>query len=110
MTLALLTMNGRMREGGEAALTYAAMGMSSEAGEINEILKKVFYHGHPMDEATKTHLKKELGDAAWYWVAAVWAAGFDPADVLATNIAKLRARYPEGFSTERSLNRSPEDL
>lgn len=88
----------------------AASGLASEGGEINEIIKKWLFHGHPMDEATETHLKKELGDAQWYWVLACYAMNFDPAEILAMNINKLQARYPNGFETERSMNRAPGDI
>lgn len=96
--------------------THAAMalnattGLASEGGEIAEIVKKWLFHGHEMDEATIVHLKKELGDSQWYWALTCYAFNFDPAEILAMNIAKLKARYPNGFETERSINRSPDDL
>jgi NTP pyrophosphatase (non-canonical NTP hydrolase) len=86
------------------------LGLSSESGEINEIIKKWLFHGHPMDEATLIHLQKELGDLAWYFALCCFAFDMAPAGVLATNIAKLKARYPQGFSTERSMNRKPGDI
>lgn len=88
----------------------AASGLASEAGEINELIKKRFFHNHPWTPETQAHLKKELGDNIWYWALMCWAHGIDPAEVLAMNIAKLKARYPDGFSTERSINRKPGDL
>lgn len=84
--------------------------MASEMGEVAEILKKHFFHGHPMDEATRVHLQKELGDMQWYWAVMNHAFSMDPAETLQININKLIARYPEGFSTERSLNRAPGDI
>lgn len=88
----------------------AAIGLGSESGEVLELVKKRFFHGHEWTPQTQEHLKKELGDSAWYWVLCCWAHDIDPAEVLAMNIAKLKARYPEGFSTERSVNRAPGDL
>lgn len=88
----------------------AASGMASEAGEINEIYKKLYFHGHPFDEACATHLKKEYGDLLWYVMLGLFAEGWDPAEITALNIAKLKARYPEGFSTERSMHRAPGDV
>lgn len=93
-----------------AMLWNAASGMASEAGECNEILKKVFFHGHPFDESTKIHLKKETGDLMWYTMLMCFANGWDPAEVLQVNIDKLRARYPIGFSTANSLNRAKGDI
>lgn len=88
----------------------AASGLASEAGEINEIYKKVYFHGHPLDEATLIHLKKETGDLMWYLMLQCYANGWDPAEVLLVNIEKLKARYPSGFSTERSMNRARGDI
>lgn len=88
----------------------AATGLASEGGETSEIIKKWLFHGHPMDEATLTHLKKELGDLQWYLALMCYAMDFDDAEVLGLNIAKLRARYPDGFETERSMNRAPGDI
>jgi NTP pyrophosphatase (non-canonical NTP hydrolase) len=93
-----------------AMIWNAASGLASETGEINEILKKVFFHGHEMDTATVIHLKKETGDLLWYIALLCHAMGWNMADVLQTNIDKLRARYPEGFSTERSINRAAGDI
>jgi hypothetical protein len=93
-----------------AMVLNATSGLASEGGEINEIVKKWLFHGHPMDEATLTHLKKELGDAQWYWALACYAFNFDPAEITAMNINKLMARYPDGFSTEKSMNRAPGDI
>lgn len=88
----------------------AASGIASEAGEINEIYKKVYFHGHPLNDETLLHLKKETGDLMWYVMLNCFANGWDPAEVLQVNIEKLKARYPEGFSTERSMNRAPGDI
>lgn len=85
-------------------------GLASESGEVNEIIKKWLFHGHPMDEPTLIHLQKELGDLAWYFSLVCFAFDMAPAGVLAANIAKLKARYPQGFTTERSLNRAPGDI
>lgn len=88
-----------------------ATGLASETGEINELLKKRYFHFHPWTPENQEHLKKELGDLAWYWVVTCLSHGMDPAEVLATNINKLQARYPEGhFSTERSINRAVGDI
>lgn len=88
----------------------AVLGLSSETGEINEIVKKWLFHGHPMTKDVLIHIEKELGDASWYWALACYTFNLDPAEVLATNIAKLKARYPNGFEVERSINRAPGDI
>lgn len=88
----------------------AASGLGSEVGEILEIYKKVYFHGHPLDEATMYHLERETGDLMWYVMLQCFANGWDPAEILSMNIQKLKDRYPEGFSTERSMNRAKEDI
>ena len=79
-----------------------AMGLSGETGEAVDMLKKAIHHQHVLEDDA---LKKELGDICWY--IAVLAAEFNIEfeDLLKTNIDKLKARYPEGFSSEASLNR-----
>jgi len=79
-----------------------SMGLAGEVGEVVDYLKKVVFHGHPLD---KEKLTKELGDALWY-LARIADDCKIPLDVVMyENIEKLRKRYPEGFSTERSVNR-----
>lgn len=97
-------------DGPEMCALNAASGIASESGEINEIIKKWLFHGHPMDDETRVHLKKELGDMQWYIALMCYAMDFDDAEILGLNIAKLRARYPDGFTTEKSLNRAPGDI
>jgi NTP pyrophosphatase (non-canonical NTP hydrolase) len=86
-------------------LLNAALGLCGEAGEFGDTIKKWKFHAHPLDEAA---LRKELGDVLWYVALACDAMGLQMGEVMAENIAKLRRRYPEGFSTERSLNRPEE--
>ncbi|MEI7769522.1 MAG: nucleoside triphosphate pyrophosphohydrolase family protein [Chloroflexales bacterium] len=83
-------------------LLNAALGLCGEAGEFADTLKKAAFHGHAMDEA---ELRKELGDVLWYVALACDALGVGVGEVMAQNIEKLRRRYPEGFSQERSKNR-----
>lgn len=84
----------------------AVFGLTSEAGEVAGILQKV-YQGHEFD---KDHIKKELGDCLWMIAEACKSLGFYMEDVMQTNIDKLKARYPEGFSADRSLHRAEGDV
>ncbi len=87
-------------------LSNAALGLAGEAGEAVELMKKHLHHDHPLDSA---RLKKELGDVLWYLSELCTLAGIELDDVASTNIAKLRARYPEGFEVARSVDRAPGD-
>ena len=91
------------RESTAKVLTYTALGLTGESGEVAEIVKKTFYHGHPLDVDA---LRKELGDVLWYLAVMADGLGLSLDQIARENIEKLRARYPEGFSEVRSLNRS----
>jgi NTP pyrophosphatase (non-canonical NTP hydrolase) len=92
------------------ALT-AAIGLGSESGEFQEIVKKVFFQGKPFNEEIRHHLKRELGDIMWYWINACRALNLDPDEVIIENVRKLESRYPGGkFDVTYSENRKPGDL
>lgn len=80
-------------------LACAALGLTGEAGEFADLIKKVAYHGHALD---KVKAAKELGDVLWYLALAANRLGFGLDAIGAMNIAKLRERYPEGFTVEAS--------
>lgn len=80
----------------------AVLGLCGESGEVADMVKKWKFHGHPLD-AMK--LRKEIGDILWYCAQACHAFGWDLEGVAEDNIIKLRNRYPEGFSSQASLNR-----
>lgn len=92
-------------------LLTAAIGLGSEGGEFQEIVKKVIFQGKPLDEDTKYHLFRELGDIAWYWINACRALNLDPNEVIKENVNKLINRYPTGkFDVYYSENRKDGDL
>jgi NTP pyrophosphatase (non-canonical NTP hydrolase) len=92
-------------------LLTSMIGLTSEAGEAQEILKKVLFQGKPYTEDTRLHLIKELGDVIWYWVNACNALQVDPNEVISMNVDKLQARYPGGtFNAYYSENRKEGDI
>jgi NTP pyrophosphatase (non-canonical NTP hydrolase) len=92
-------------------LLTGGIGLASEGGEFDEIIKKCVFQGKPLNEETIFHMKRELGDIAWYWVNACRAIGVDPNEVIAENVRKLEARYPGGqFDVYYSENRKEGDL
>lgn len=88
-------------------LEQGLMGLNGEAGEAIDILKKFLFQNHELD---KEHLAKELGDVAWYLALSADALGYDLETILKMNIEKLKARYPDGFETEKSTNRAENDI
>jgi len=92
-------------------LMTAAFGISAEAGEFTEIIKKIFLQGKPYNEDNVFHLKRELGDICWYIAQACMALDTTFEEVLQINYEKLSARYPEGtFSVYKSENRKDNDV
>ena len=75
--------------------------------EIKDIYKKHLFQKHPFE---KEHIIKELGDCCWYIALCAYALDTTLEDIMQQNIDKLRARYPDGFSTDRSLHRDKNDV
>ena len=88
-----------------SALAPAA-GLAGEAGEFMEHVKKIVFHKHEFDPV---YAADELGDVAYYWAVLCYLFDLDPAAVLQDNIAKLRVRYPDGFTEEDSRERKDTD-
>jgi NTP pyrophosphatase (non-canonical NTP hydrolase) len=92
-------------------LLTGSVGLSAEAGELIEIVKKMLFQGKPLNEENLFHMKRELGDIMWYWINTCRALELDPNDVIAENVRKLEARYPGGkFDVYQSENRKEGDL
>ena len=98
--LAMTTLNPELSQ--KDVLIIGVMGLCGESGEAIDIVKKHLHQGHELD---REKLIKELGDIAWYLAETATALDVSLEEVLERNIEKLRSRYPEGFSTERSVNR-----
>lgn len=103
--LAMRTLNPELTR--KEVLINSVMGLCGESGEAIDIVKKWFAHGHELD---REHLKKELGDIAWYLAEAATALDLSLEEILEENIEKLKKRYPEGFEKERSIFRPKGDL
>ena len=89
---------------GDRRLIIAALGLAGEAGEFANLVKKLTAHGHI--DITPEVLADELGDVLWYLAEAATACGLEFDAVARQNVHKLQQRYPEGFSEERSINRT----
>ena len=83
-------------------LLNGALGLTGEAGEVADIVKKYIFHGHTLD---RKEIVKELGDVLWYVALICETIGYSIDEVMCINIEKLKARYPEGFTSEKSINR-----
>lgn len=92
-------------------LLTGAVGLSAEAGELMEIVKKLIFQGKPVNEETIFHMKRELGDVMWYIMQVLMALNVDITEVVEMNVEKLAKRYPNGeFDVYYSENRQEGDL
>ena len=98
--LAMTTLNPALSK--KDVLINGVMGLCGESGEAIDIVKKWLAQGHELD---KEKLAKELGDICWYLAETATALELSLEDIMTANIQKLKKRYPEGFSAEKSINR-----
>lgn len=88
-------------------IVNAALGLSGEVGELNDMLKKHIFHESWLE---KVHFKKEIGDICWYVALMCESAGFSLDEIMQINIDKLKARYPDGFDIYKANNREAGDM
>lgn len=86
----------------EKGIVIAALGLAGESGEFADHVKKWYAQGHDLDMAT---LVTEAGDVLWYLARFAEASGVPLSVIAQANIAKLKARYPQGFSPDLSRSR-----
>ena len=92
-------------------LITAAFGLTAEAGEFTEVVKKIILQGKPYNEDNVFHMKRELGDICWYIAQACMALDTSFDEIMEMNVEKLKARYPGGeFDVHKSENRAEGDL
>lgn len=100
--LAMTTANPIILNDIRKGLLDGALGLTGEAGEVAEIIKKTEFQGHWLD---KNKLKEELGDIMWYIALIATTLDISIEDIMVANINKLKARYPEGFDSNKSIFR-----
>lgn len=98
--LAMRSLNPELSK--KDVLINGVMGLCGESGEAIDIVKKWLAQGHALD---KEKLAKELGDIAWYLAETAYALEIPLEEILMGNLKKLAKRYPEGFSSEKSIFR-----
>lgn len=93
----------RLSTAENARLFHFFVGIATESGELLDAIKKSIVYGKPLD---KVNLKEELGDVMWYVARACATLGVTLEEVMETNIKKLAARYPDGFTEHAALVRN----
>lgn len=104
LTAALGTM-GESGELLEEMLPAIIAALAVKSSSFADNVKKIAFHGHQITDELRAKLKKELGDTMWYIAIGAHALGLTLSDVAQGNVEKLDARYPNGFTPERSLHR-----
>jgi NTP pyrophosphatase (non-canonical NTP hydrolase) len=83
-------------------LLHAAIGISTESGEILDVMKKHLMYGKDID---RVNIAEEVGDVLWYVAIILRSLDLSFEDVMEMNINKLQKRFPEKFTNEQALNR-----
>jgi NTP pyrophosphatase (non-canonical NTP hydrolase) len=86
----------------QTRLLHSALGMQTEAAEFSDAIKKSLFYGKSLDVV---NLKEELGDLLWYMAIAMDELGTDFDAEAKRVVKKLKARYPEKFTSDNALNR-----
>ena len=85
-------------------LAVLTLGIGGESGEVQDLIKKALGHGAVL---SLDRVAEELGDLLWY-VARLAAHLNLSLDVIAEkNLAKLQARYPNGFEKVAGVKTVP---
>jgi NTP pyrophosphatase (non-canonical NTP hydrolase) len=78
-------------------LTYPALGLCGEAGEVAEKVKKALRDdGGVLTPERREALAAELGDVLWYVAQVATEAGLDLGALAAANLDKLASRQARG--------------
>jgi len=83
-------------------LFHAIIGIATESTELIEAVIKALENDTDIDHV---NVHEELGDLNWYQAIAIDSTGANWDDILTTNIAKLKKRYPDKFTAEAAINR-----
>jgi len=83
-------------------MIHAILGISGEAGELLDAIKKHVIYNKPMDRA---NVVEELGDLEFYLAQFRNSINITREEVLSANIAKLEKRYPSGYTDSHAAQR-----
>lgn len=87
-------------------LSYPALGLTGEAGEVAEKIKKLIRdHEGELDDYNRKEIAKELGDALWYIAAMAFELGLDLDLIAIMNLSKLKSRKERGVLKGSGDNR-----
>jgi NTP pyrophosphatase (non-canonical NTP hydrolase) len=99
------TLRERLGTDAMLRLLHSSLGITTEAGELADAIKKHVIYGSAVDE---DNIVEELGDLLWYVTLACNTVGVTLEEVMEANTRKLRARYGAVFAEEKAVNRNVE--
>lgn len=85
-----------------AQLLHSIVGMMGELGELAGAIEKHLWYGQQLDYG---NLWEEFGDVAWYLAEGASSMKWDLNAILASNLKKLKKRYPERYTDHHAANR-----
>lgn len=88
-------------------LLHAAVGVSGEAGELLDAVKKNWVYNKPLDQH---NVMEELGDLLFYITAALLLIEVPLEAVLAANVQKLDKRYPQAHYSDAAAQARADKL
>lgn len=88
-----------------ARLTYPALGLTGEAGEVADKVKKIIRDGTELTPELRLEIAKEVGDVLWYIAAISRDLGYDMQSIAMMNIQKLNSRKARGVLQGSGDNR-----
>jgi NTP pyrophosphatase (non-canonical NTP hydrolase) len=92
--------NGEFYDMKISHLLTAALGLTGEAGEFADHVKKVVFHGKDLDKVRRQKMILELGDVMWYVMQACKGLDTTLEDVVRENVDKLSKRHDGGFKKD----------
>lgn len=87
----------------DPAILHGAIGFATEGGELLELMYATLFGEAEFDSV---NLLEECGDGFWYLALLARRNGATFTQIQATNIAKLQARFPDGFKPEDAIDRN----
>ena len=79
-----------------------SIALAVSSARFADAAKKMVFHDHGLNLDKLADYLDEFCDDLWGYCR---AHGIDPRQAMAGNIDKLKARYPNGFDTQKSINR-----
>ena len=90
----------------QSRIIYPTLGLTGEAGEVADKVKKVIRDGQrDFTPEKKAEIMKEIGDVLWYCATLSHDLGYELDEVAQMNVDKLRSRMERHIISGNGDNR-----